>query len=158
MTDAQGGGGDPIDEAATQGQYHHVVIDLDKVRVALGWPRTPRHLRCQHLSMVYSTEERRVWCKDCESTIDTFDAWLVLIQNFEGMMRDVRSRLAKAAEALAAVVIRRAAKELDRSWGQKMAPCCPHCRRGLLPEDFADGAAGAVSVELERGRRKSSRG
>jgi hypothetical protein len=145
---------DPIDEAATQGCYDHVVVDLDKVRVALGWPRTPRHRRCKHQSMVYSTEQRRVWCKDCESTIETFDAWLVLIRNFEGMMRDVRGKLAKASAALSAVVIRRAAKEIDRTWGQKMAPCCPHCRRGLLPEDFANGASSATSAEFERARRK----
>jgi hypothetical protein len=50
-------------------------------------------------------------------------------------------------------LIRRAAKEIDRTWGHKMSPCCPHCRGALLPEDFASGAASSFNSEMERARR-----
>lgn len=144
---------DPIDEGESQGQYDHVVVDLDEVRIAWGRPRTPWHKRCKHLKLTYSTEERRVWCQDCQRTIEPFDALLMMIRHFEDMTREVRHMKRQASEALAAVVRRRAAKELERNWNGKMAPCCPHCRRGLLPEDYANGTGMAVSAELERARR-----
>jgi hypothetical protein len=51
-------------------------------------------------------------------------------------------------------VISRAAKEVDKVWRSRhMAPCCPHCKTALLPEDFANGVKRAVSKELARAYR-----
>jgi hypothetical protein len=38
-------------------------------------PRYPKHL-----ALVYSTQERRMWCEDRERTIDNFDALMTTIR------------------------------------------------------------------------------
>lgn len=46
-------------------------------------------------------------------------------------------------------------KELDRAWHKgAYAVACPHCRGGLLPEDFADSGLALISREMEEARRK----
>jgi hypothetical protein len=145
----------PLEPMADAGMYHHTVVDLAEYRVQLG--RTPRHAKtCLHSNLVYSREERRVWCRDCERTINPFDAFAGIVGRFTDLMADVQFRQRKADEAMAATARQRATKALDSIWASngQMAPCCPHCRRGLLPEDFAGGASAAVSRELERARRR----
>jgi hypothetical protein len=124
--------------------------------VRVRWGRRPYKApkECEHKHLTYAQNESRVWCSDCERTIENFDAFMVLAKNFERMVRDVQNQNYKAAEGAKAVLIRRAAKEIDRTWGHKMAPRCPHCREGLLPHDFAEGCAMAVSQEVEIARRK----
>ena len=94
---------EPMDDA---GMYHHTVVDLAEYRVQLG--RTPRHAKtCLHSNLVYSREERRVWCRDCERTIDPFDAFAGIVGRFTDLMQDVQSRQRKAEEAMAATARQR---------------------------------------------------
>ena len=142
----------PIDPRPDATPMWAEVIDLAEVRVQFGLPRN-RHDRCEHRSLTYNVDERRVWCKDCERTIDGFDAFMVLVRGFAAMEQDARHKLEKAEEAKNAHLGRRAAKALDKAWsGQQMAVACPHCRGGLLPEDF-DGRLSATSRDIELARR-----
>ncbi|NFV79979.1 hypothetical protein [Magnetospirillum aberrantis] len=130
------------------------VINLADVRVQFGRPRYPGGRVCDHRSMFYNVEDRRVWCRDCEKTIDGFDAFLVLVKHFAAMERAARHKLDQAAAAEKAHLGRRAAKELDHAWsGRQMAVACPHCRGGLLPEDFTERGISATSREIELARR-----
>ena len=50
-----------------------------------------------------------------------------------------------------------ACKELEKVWRSKrMIPQCPHCKTGLLPEDFASIHT-RVSAEIERQRRTNKK-
>lgn len=132
-----------------------VVINLADVRVRYGFPAGPS---CVHHDLTYCTSERRIWCNGCKRTIDSFDAFMVLARNFHDMLRDVTHRENQLQEALEHNVTSRAAKEVDKLWrSRRLAPCCPHCRAPLLPEDFAGGVRASVSAELERQRRKKAR-
>lgn len=143
---------DPIDPRPDATPLWAEVVDLAEVRVQFGLPRN-RHDRCPHRRLTYNVEDRRVWCQDCERSIDSFDAFMVLVRNFAAMERAARAKMEKAEEARDAHLGRRAAKELDRAWsGRQMAVACPHCRGGLLPEDFDRGVA-ATSREIELARR-----
>lgn len=128
------------------------VISLADVRVARGWASVAK--RCEHKSLVYSTQERRIECKDCDQPVDAFDGFMSIVRHFDSMESEARSRERKTKDALSAVIVRRAAKEMDKAWGRKMAPCCPHCRSGLLPEDFAGGAASSYGRDYELARRR----
>lgn len=149
-------GADPLVEDANATPFGAArVIDLDGIRVAWGRPAKPKHLRCDHKNMVYSSEERRVWCKDCEHTIDAFDAFRVLVDNFRRMESAAAAKMRKADEAMTASVGRRGAKAIDKAWSRdKYAVACVHCRGGLLPEDYADGGA-TMSRDIEIQRRKN---
>lgn len=130
------------------------VIDLAGVRLRWG-QRSPKAERaCEHKALVFCSRERRVWCEDCDRTIDSFDAFYMLTKNFESMVRDIRAQNSKVKAALDSTITRRATKELERMWGHKMAAACPHCRTGLLAEDFADGVSAAYGRDYEIARRK----
>jgi hypothetical protein len=132
------------------------VVDLAGVRLRRG--RTKPGVReCPHMNLTYSDTERRVWCDDCSRTIDNFDALMVVTRHFEQMMAAARRHETRAREAMEASLVSRAAKKVDEAWrGRGLVPACPHCHRGLLPEDFADGAA-LISREMETARRRKGK-
>ncbi len=127
------------------------VISLADVRVSRGWSRPSKV--CEHKSLVYSSRDRRIECKECDQPIEAFDAFMTLVRHFDSMEDAARRREHQTKEAAGAVIVRKAAKALDKAWGRKMAPCCPHCRTGLLPEDF-ETIGSMVGQELERARRR----
>jgi Zn finger protein HypA/HybF involved in hydrogenase expression len=133
------------------------VIDLDGVRIQHGMPVYRKGGSCQHHHLAYNPGERRVWCEDCERTIESFDAFMVVVKSFQAMARAARHNMEKADAALKATINRRAAKEVDRAWsGRGMAILCPHCQGGLLPEDFVGGGA-LCSRDIELARRKRAK-
>lgn len=130
------------------------VIDLAEVRIRFGISDRKAGAPCEHKRMIYSVSERRVWCEDCDRTIDSFDGFMSIVTHFQAMTSAWKDKVRKADEALKAVIGRRAAKIIDKAWsGNEMAICCPHCRTGLLPEDFLSGGGSQVSAEIERARR-----
>lgn len=142
---------DPSESGSEHMRESASVISLADVRVSRGWSRPSKV--CEHKSLVYSSKDRRIECKDCDQPVEAFDAFMTLCRHFDSMEAAARRREQKTSEALGAVIIRRAAKAMDKAWGRKMAPCCPHCRTGLLPEDF-DTIGSMVGQELERARRR----
>jgi hypothetical protein len=146
-----------LEEGHTAGSYTHNVIDLGGMRMAKGWRKRDAP-KCAHRRLVLSASDRLIECDECNQQVDPFDAVLAIYARLDEMMVQVRRDRAHAAEGAASVLVRRAAKELDSAWGHKMAPSCPHCRGGLLPEDFAGGAASSRHRDLEIARRKRAAG
>jgi hypothetical protein len=135
------------------------VIDLAGVRMQRGYSLSTAP-KCKHLNLRYehTLKERRVWCADCERDLDPFDALMVLADHLHDMLNAAKHMRQKAAEAVQAVARLRAVKALDKAWsGNVMAVDCPHCRGGLLPEDFVTGGVGQQSRELELARRARKR-
>ena len=132
------------------------IIDLAGIRVQWGLPATKRQDRCDHNGLLYSEEERRVWCGKCNRTVENFEAFMVFVRHFREIESAARVKMRKAEEAMRSSVRRRATKELDRLWaGEGRAVSCPHCKNGLLPEDFANGVGwSAREYELARRKRK----
>lgn len=112
------------------------VVDIGDIRVARGLTRRPAS-SCKHRQMNYDPKERRIWCADCETDIDPFDAFEFIVERLDGARKDLQRRFeeVKAAEEHSLISI--AAKTMDREWRRKnMVPCCPLCGGALLPEDF----------------------
>lgn len=143
---------DPSEAENAHLQASASVISLADVRVSRGWSRPSKV--CEHKSLVYSSRDRRIECKDCDRPVEAFDAFMTLCRHFDSMETAARLREHKTSEALSAVIVRRAAKALDKAWGRKMAPCCPHCGNGLLPEDFETGGGSQIGQDFERARRR----
>jgi hypothetical protein len=130
------------------------LIDLAGVRIQRGIPKYNPN-QCKHKNILYhcSHSERRIWCSDCERDIEPFDAFMIFARQFEEMISEAQDMRQKAAEALRTTARLRATKVLDKAWsGNVMAVACPHCRGGLLPEDFARGSD-QTSREIEIARR-----
>lgn len=148
MTDA------PIDPQDYQ--YGPTVIQIGDLRVARGLTRRPRS-SCSHRQLVYDNSERRVWCKDCESEVDPFDAFLNVVSVWSSASHNHKRRERELAEAEAFTIISRAAKVIDTVWRSKRSvPLCPHCRAAILPGDVVGGVSTA-SRELVEQRRKNKK-
>lgn len=128
------------------------VVSLADVRVARGQTRVPRQT-CRHSNMVYDERERRIWCEDCESDVDVFDAYVRLIECHDSAWKKIERAWKEAKEACDFQLRSRAAKYMDKIWrGRRMVPNCPHCGEGLLPEDVLR-LKSASSAELTRRKR-----
>lgn len=130
------------------------ITHIGDIRIARGLTRVP-HTNCQHRQLVYDQTERRVYCQDCESDVDSFDAFLQLVHQHEQAWRAIRKAHRETQDALKHSLHSRAAKAMDDQWRRhKTVPACPHCHEGLLPEDFTDTRLTTVSREITQQRRK----
>lgn len=117
------------------------VVDIGEVRVARGKTRRPVST-CTHRRMVYDDSERRVWCRDCESEVEGFDAFRLLVEQMDDYVKHLQRREDKVKEAEQHAARSRAVKVMDEVWrSQSMAPLCPHCHEAILAEDVAGGVA-----------------
>lgn len=132
--------------------YGVKVVDIGDVRVARGMSRRPVSA-CNHQRLIYDPKERRIWCKDCETDVEAFDAFQIIVGQWHGAHDELERRQRQIDEAKAANISRIAAKRMEDLWRRKnVIPACPHCHAGLLPEDAE--RMGAVSKEIEVARRK----
>lgn len=128
------------------------VVDIGDIRVARGLSRRP-FSGCGHKKLVYDKNERRIWCKDCERDIEAFDAFEAVASQWFRANEAIKRRIAEADAAAKHSLISRAAKAADEVWRSRtMVPSCPHCHRGILPEDALQ--FGATNREMEIARRK----
>ncbi|QEA38625.1 hypothetical protein FGL86_05720 [Pistricoccus aurantiacus] len=129
------------------------VVDFGDLRVARGLTRRPV-ASCRHLHLVYDNNERRVWCEDCESEVEPFDAFKAVCENIDSATNRLKRREQEVKEAEQFATRSRAVKALDKAWrSHHQAPMCPHCREALLPEDFSSGAM-TTGRELARAARR----
>lgn len=130
------------------------VVDFGDYRVSRGFSR--RHpASCIHKNMVYDLQERRIWCKDCETNVEGFDAFKTIVESFNSAVKRLKRRQEEVFAAENHNLISIAAKIIDEAWRKKnMIPCCPHCDRGLAPEDFKHGIVHFVGKEFDNAIRK----
>jgi hypothetical protein len=130
------------------------VVQIEDIRVARGLTRRPSS-SCTHRKMVYDDKERRIWCSDCETEIESFDAFLHLVEKFSAAAARINRRAAELAEAEKFQIRSRAAKVLDEAWrSTKNTPLCPHCNNALLPEDVVGGLASASKALVVAARKR----
>lgn len=130
------------------------VVDIGDLRVARGMSRRP-HSACKHRQLHYDTAERRVWCADCETDVEAFDAFKLLVEYFHDATEKLEHRAREIRSAEEHSLISLAAKEIDKAWrSRKMVPACPHCKQGLFPEDFKNGVATRLGREYAEARRR----
>ncbi len=138
--------------------YGPKVVQIDDLRVARGLTRRPAS-SCRHKQLVYDQSERRVWCKDCETDVEPFDAFFGVVQVWEQASNQHKRRERELAATEAFTIISRAAKVMDQAWRKKsMVPLCPHCGDGLLPGDVVGGVAMAGREMIERRRLSKGQG
>ena len=129
------------------------VVHIEDIRVARGMTRRPVS-SCNHLRLVYDQQERRVWCEDCETEVEAFDAFAQIVGHFQAAQSEIERRKKELAEAEVFALRSRAAKRMDEYWrSHTCAPLCPHCKRAILPEDVVNGLA-QTSKSFELAARK----
>ncbi|MBF6615544.1 MAG: hypothetical protein ITG07_02340 [Candidimonas sp.] len=135
--------------------YGVKVVQIEDLRVARGLTRRPQS-SCRHKKLVYDDKERRIWCSDCETEVEPFDAFTGLVQRMDAHLKKLQHREQAVKEAEAFALRSRAAKVMDEAWrSTKMAPLCPHCKSAILPDDVVGGVAKtSKSLVLAARKRK----
>lgn len=132
------------------------VVDIGNMRITRGMTRRPRS-SCRHMNIVYDATERRVWCCDCETDVQPFDALVQIAEYFHGekAMLKRREHEVEQVEKFKARSI--AAKAVDVIWRSgKFLPSCPHCHQGLFPEDFKGERTKIIGREFAEARRRAA--
>jgi hypothetical protein len=136
--------------------YGVKVVQIEDIRVARGLTRRP-HSSCPHKKMVYDDKERRIWCSDCETEVEAYDAFEKLVGMFSAAASRIKRRETELAEAETFQVRGRAAKVMDEAWrSTKTAPLCPHCSTALLPEDVVGGVAKTSKALVIAARKRKA--
>lgn len=137
------------------------VVDIGDLRVARGLTRRP-FSSCRHARLHYDKSERRIWCRDCEQDVEAFDAFELLVAQYNRAYQDMIQRQRELDEAERFQARSLAARALDDAWRKrKSVPACPTCKSGLFPEDFAGGVKttlGRDYAEAQRRRRMEKGG
>lgn len=129
------------------------VVDIGDLRVARGMSRRPASA-CGHLHLNYDSQERRIWCSDCEQNVDPFDAFTKLTEHFDRANADLRRRQEVMQEAEEHAIVSIAAKVIDKAWRrQGSVPACPVCGHGIFPEDFKRGLPSSLGKDFAAHRR-----
>ena len=135
--------------------YGVKVVDIGDLRVARGLSRRPISA-CKHHPLVYDQKERRIWCKDCESDVEPFDAFLKIVENFHRAKDDIERAQKEVNEAREHNILRVAAKQMDQHFRRKnMVPACLNCGTGIFPEDVPK--MGSVNRQWEEAKRARKR-
>ncbi len=141
----------PIDDLKYRSGVN--VVDIGDLRVSRGRTRRPASV-CTHRRMAYDPQERRIWCKDCEQEVESFDAFVLLVEEYDSAAKRLEARLERVEAAETFTARGLAAREMDKAWRSRtMVPACPHCNHGLFPEDFRNGPA-MVGKDYALARRR----
>ena len=142
---------EPIDEKDFN--YGVKVVDIGDIRVSRGQSRRPKAI-CKHKKITYDLDERRVWCRDCENDVDSFDAFELLVSQQDIAIKQLKRLKDQALAAEAHNLRRIAAKNLEIEWNKRNSlPCCPHCKSGLMAEDFKKISQTSRSIEIAKRNR-----
>lgn len=112
--------------------------------------------RCPHLHLTWDDNGHIVTCDDCSKQIDPYWAMQMLASHYEKAFKKVQARAQSVADDKAHNLHLIAAKKVEAVWrSKKMVPCCPHCDRGILPEDQL--GAKQMGKQFELARRQKDR-
>lgn len=133
------------------------VIDLTAIRAKLRHGSKWDKDRCQHRHVTIDRDAGTVDCDDCGKPVSAFHlilSWLAYWHEIDAEMDRLKKRCAEMRNLLKGYKPRlRAIQALEKRWWRgNILPTCPHCSRGLIPEDFVDGGGG-VGREYEMARR-----
>jgi hypothetical protein len=129
-----------------------VVIQLDQWRVRKEGSRVAAvDGLCDHRNLTMDRHGLTVRCDDCQLQISAYWVLENLIDSYRRARDEVeRARQAHLLKARAHIHLP-AAQRVETAWRSRhMIPTCPHCSRGIFPEDGFGGAMVPKAIELAR--------
>ncbi len=106
---------------------------------------------CRHLRLELEDRGDIVRCGDCGAQVSAYWALSMLADEFSRWGDRLESQDKRLREEQDKALHLIAARRIEKLWrGRKMTPLCPHCNRGILPEDGLGHAAISREIELRR--------
>ncbi len=112
---------------------------------------------CSHKRFELDPNGQIVTCADCGQQVTAFWALEKLIDRWHRGHESLRAMRDKIEHDAQQITHLKAAKTMERTWrSRQMLPCCPHCHRGITPEDMQ--RASSVDRDFELARRQRENG
>lgn len=134
------------------------IIDIDVVRATIRQNTRYEKSHCKHSRITVDSDAGTIDCDDCKKSLSAFQvvvSWAKQWGEIEKAVNRQKLRAQAMSKTMRTYRIRlRALRELEKFWWKgNMLPCCPHCKRGLMPDDFTEVPPLMVSREYELKRR-----
>ena len=140
------------------------LVDFSSFKARFRSGRVTADPVCAHRRIVLDEIEGTIECEDCKRSLSAFHVLVGFCREWANLSREVRELKHRAA-AIRKTVFGwqprlRALKEFEKHWWRgNMLPCCPHCGRGLMAEDFANGPRrGSIGLDYEMAMRRRDAG
>lgn len=128
------------------------VLQFEDIVVRQG---VSKRKRCLHRQLTYDSRERRVYCEDCHQTIESFDAFLLLISRYNLVTGNLRKKKEELEKTIEKNIHHISAYKLEKIWEKGvLLPTCPSCKTGILPEDIMNADYVGRNYELARRRKQ----
>ncbi|RUT30860.1 hypothetical protein WG29040_23260 [Pseudomonas sp. PAMC 29040] len=130
------------------------VVEIGELRLARVKNDYKRKIEgCMHKRLEMDDVGGIVTCRDCKQNVSPYWALTALREHWKDHASKVNRTLELAQAERGTVLHLVAAKKVEKAWRHKtMVPTCPHCARGICPEDGLGGAM--VERRFEAGLRE----
>lgn len=106
---------------------------------------------CDHAQIALESHGQVVRCLKCGDQLSAFWALQMLADQYDRATAELEQERRALARAREAELHLPAALKVEQLWrGRKLAPACPHCGRGILPEDGLGSLQINQEFELRR--------
>lgn len=126
------------------------IIEIAEVRL-----ERKRNGFCQHNHLGYDEVNQHIECLDCKLPVQPFQAFMILARNYSRALDNLKSQREdlERLEQRSEKTLLKAVREIDSVWRSRtMLPCCPHCGRGITPDDGLGQHRVGLKYEMERRR------
>lgn len=115
--------------------------------------------RCLHNNTTWDRNGDIITCDDCKKQISPVWMLKTVMAHYDKAMRRVAERERALADDKSHNLHLVAAKKVEEIWRTRtMAPCCPHCDRGILPQDQLGATQIRKDFEIRRRKAKPTEG
>ncbi len=112
------------------------IIEIGKLRLARKGARYGVAAGdCEHKHLTLDANGHIVVCTDCKQQVSTWWALNLLVDQYEKAYRGLQARSQTVQLQIRDNLHLIAAKRVEKVWRSRMIPTCPHCNRGIRPDD-----------------------
>jgi len=130
------------------------IIDFEKAKIS--HQRRSGDDICKHKHVCIDPDNETVECTDCGAAISPFYALNTLTSHWASLESEYKRRLAEASSIKEGKKLLKATQAVDKAWrSRKTLPTCPHCHRGISPDDWLR-RSGGVSKEYDAAMRRKA--
>lgn len=107
---------------------------------------------CAHKHITMDDTGAVVRCADCNTQVSAYWALTMIAEEYTRQWNKLQHSKQALEEAKAKDIHLLAAQRVEKAWrSRSMVPSCPHCHRGIFPQDGF--GKGMINKEIENRRR-----
>lgn len=108
---------------------------------------------CAHKHLTLNDTGDVVSCTDCKTQVSPYWALTMLADEYARQWKKLQDGKMALEEAKTKDIHLLAAQVVEKAWrSRSMVPSCPHCHRGIFPQDGF--GKGMINKDIENRRRK----